>query len=457
MKTLLVSENKEDWNLITRICKNLYGKKLDVVCVGDHESAIDKASSDGPFGFFIIDVNIKAFDPIGVTRTLIDLTGDRPLLFLGTSVVIKDLVPYELFNSNEYNEILSRPIDPNELKEKFEGILKWAQKEEFEASIEEISPEEFIPMKLKSFYLYTSFPYDIYMEVATGKYIRILTADKPYSITTLSIYAKKNVKYLHIRKDDQIKYLESESRNCVNALDVMPPSHKDFFLLLLKSITISHQYLLALGVNDTVKELIEKITIGISDAIDDRKTFIGIAKSYPLIYEGVASKSLMTALIAGLITEKLKYSSQTTKSKLFVAAILMDFLLRDEALAKVNLLDDPTLSDYSEAQLADFIQHPLKAADIAAQFNAYTDIDSLVANHQELPNRNGFPNKPSHTSLTTLNAILNSSQYIAAEIDGVKIEPAILRRILKHMIKEYNIGSFKEVLSAAKKVITLDL
>ena len=456
MKTLLISESKTDWELITRICRNLYSSKLEVICVDTKELALDKASSDGPFGFFMIDVGIKDFDPIDLTNALLDLTGDRPVLFVGTPVLINDRVPEPLLNANEFNEILTRPFDPPDLEEKVNGILNWAKREEFESSIEEIDPEEFIPMKLKSFYLYKSFPYDIYLEVTVGKYIRILTAEKPYSLTTLTMYAKKNVKYLYIKKDDQIKYLQEESRKCMALLSQMPGSHKDLHVVILKSITVTHQYMLALGVNDTIKELIEATTDAIINLLEVRNNFSDALKACPPVYEGVASKSFMTALIAGLICDKLGYSSLTTKKKVFVASILMDFTLKDEILTKVNLVDSNILTNFSDEDQKEYIMHPIKASEFAAQFNAYSDLDSLIANHHELPNRAGFPYKPSHTSLTSLNAIFNISQFIAGELDGAKVDASRVKKLTKLLTREFSVGTFKEVLTAMKKVIVLE-
>lgn len=426
-----------------------------MLCVESQEKALDVAMSDGPFGFLMIDCENPGMDPEALCKAMAELLGDRPLLFIGNEAVISSRITQELFNSNEYNDIIYRPMDPEDIKDKFNNILEWVKKEDYEASIEEVNPDEFIPMRIKNFYLYKSFPYDIYMELTSTKYLKILIADKPYSISTLTTYAKKNVRYLYIKKDDQIKYLEEEAKKCVELLQKLPPTHKDIFIVLLKAITISHQYLLALGIGETVINLIETTGAAIVETVAKRVTFPSIIKDYPMEYNGIASKSLLTGLIGQIVAENLGWSSQSTRKKMAVGAIVMDFTLENESLSNVNLLTDPTIQALSESQIESFNRHPLKSAEVALQLPTYTELDSLIESHHEFPNRMGFPNQPGSHKLTTLNGAFNISQYIAAEIDGKKLDQNFLNKVFKVMLRDFNTGNFKAPLAAAIKNIRL--
>ena len=91
MKTLLVSDNKEDWEKIRKVLKVHY-PKIELVCSINASDAITVASSDGPFGFFMIDCNMKEEDPNELGLNLIDFTGSRPIIFLGNEAIINDRV-----------------------------------------------------------------------------------------------------------------------------------------------------------------------------------------------------------------------------------------------------------------------------------------------------------------------------------------------------------------------------
>lgn len=456
MKTLLVSENKQDWEILRRIFKNLY-KDLEFICATNKEEAFNYAASDGPFGFFIVDAELKNADPEEISQSLIDLAGDRPFIFIGQEAFITDRIGQDLYQSNEYNEQVLKPLDrddiADDIKMKVGNVLSWAKKEEFESSIEEVDPEDFIPMKIKSFFLYNVFPYDIYLEITKTQYIKILSANKPYTLSTLSTYAKKNIKFLHIKKDDQLKYLEEESIKCLKALKKSSPANTDTFIILLRSITILHQYMISLGVTPTILTLSNVITDTIIDVAKHYKSLKDLLKIYPNLYEGIASKSLLTGFISEYICRAKNWDSITTKKKLTISSLLQDYSLPDEKLSKINYLSDPRLQDFSEEKIKQFHKHPLVVAEVARQFTMYPDIDYIIEHHHELPNKKGFPNHPTATKITAICGVFNTAQFFAAEIDGKKLSSEVIQKALRTMNRDFNSGNFKEPYLILKKAL----
>lgn len=458
MKVLFVSEIPEEQEQVKRVLKNI-NKDLELITANSSNQAMDVVSTDGPLGFFIIDVEMKKTDPNELAINLTDFAGDRPIIFLGQDAIISDRIEQSTFEANENNEKILKPINRDDFLSDFststDTALKWAREEEFETSIEDVDPEDFVKMKIKSFYLYTVFPYDIYLEFTPTQYIKIISAGKPYTITTLSTYAKKNIKTLHIRKDDQLKYLEEEAKKCLKALRKIPIESPDIFIITLRSITIMHQYMLALGVSPTVLTLANAITDTIIEVANKYKTLRGLLKRYPNLYEGIASKSLITAFISAYLCQSIGWDSITTKKKLSIASLLQDYNLPDEALSKINNMGDPRLASYNEATIKKFVEHPTIVAEISRQFTMFPEIDFIVENHHELPNRKGFPNQPGISKLTAINAVFNVSQYVAAEIDGHEYNLEYNTKVLNSMNRDFNSGSFKEPLKLLKKLFSV--
>tara|TARA_Y100000780_G_scaffold232456_1_gene264142 strand:- start:61588 stop:62964 length:1377 start_codon:yes stop_codon:yes gene_type:complete len=458
LKILAISENSAELEQLSRILRNQF-KDVEVILARTKEEAMDHASVNGPFGFFALDVEAKDYDPDELGKDLIEFTGQRPLVFIGQQSFINDRITQELYQSNEYNESILKPFEREDFKDdllnKVGSALNFAKQEEFAASIQDIQPEEFIPMKIKGFYLYKSFPYDIYMEIVRGKYIKILSADKPYTINTLVTYAKKNVKWLHIKKDDQLAYLEEETKKCIKAIKKAPPKSEDTILVALRSITLIHQSLLAIGVTPDVLNLTGLLAETIIEVVKKEPEIRNIYSKYPKIYSGIASKSLLTALTATSIVNRMGWDSVTTMTKLCVASILMDFTLTEEEMTHINSHLSPELDKFSEEDIESFLQHPLKAAEIAQQFTIFPDVDYLIENHHETPNRKGFPNRPNHSKLTVLSAVFNVSQYIAAEIDGKPIKKDLLLKSMKSISKDYYHGNFRDTLKTLKAMYEL--
>jgi hypothetical protein len=456
LKAILVSEDKEIWEQMQRMLQALYSSELEVICALTQDDAIKFSAAEGPFAYMIIDCDMKHSDPTETAYCIMEVSGDSPCIFIGSEAMIADRITQELYQKHEHNDSIIKPIDRSDVKMKCDVIMEGARKKEIEDSIEEIDLENFIPMKLKSFYLYNTFPYDMYMEITSTKFMKAIEANQPYTISTLHKYAKRGLKYLHIKKDDQLRYLEDETQKCIKAMKKFGPAHKDIFLVLLRAVNVFHQYLIAVGVCDSVLRLADATTDMIIQTAQKRHSFHNIVEKYPIIYEGIASKSLLTGLISQIMAENMAWQAVATKKRLALASMLMDFTLPDEKLCKVTSLNDPILKEFSEDQLAEYIQHPLKVAEVATQFTQYPDVDYILEMHHELPNRKGFPNAPSQTKLTALCSVFNISQHIAAEIDGMALSNETISKIMKAMGRDYGTGNFKEPLKVAKKIIKIN-
>ena len=207
MKILLYSEQSEEAELVKNMI-TAFDSKTEVLLASNVEQAMNYASVDGPFALYILDFDTQT-DVNALGLNLVEMTGSRPLLFLGREAILKDLISDELFHSHEKNGKIFKPTSRNDfsddLREFVGGALNWAKQEEYEEAIQEVDPKDFLPMKIRTFFLYESFPFDLYLSITTKSYIKIISAGKPYTHATLSKYAKKNVKHLYIKKDEQIK------------------------------------------------------------------------------------------------------------------------------------------------------------------------------------------------------------------------------------------------------------
>lgn len=454
MKILIVSENQGDSQILRKVVKSIIKASIIVTAVNKAQ-AIEIICNDGPFAFYIIDSDIKNFKIATVIETFIELSGSRPILYTGHQVNFNASISQELFDENESSQFIAKPFGQDSFKQDLESklniILKAVASENREHSIEQIDPNNFIKMKLRGFYLFEEFPYDIYLEITPTRYLKLLPANTKYGHSFFASYAKKNIKFLHIKKDDQLDFLEAEIDHFLEVFKNAPEKSDDIFTLLLRSVTVLHQYLIAIGISKKAIILMEYLVnaiINIQMKNNDLKT---ILNNYPYYYEGISSKSILTAIISIYVARNLDWDSKTTKGKLIAASILQDYALTDEALSKVTSLKDPYLKNLSKELVKEFKEHPEKSSKMAAQFNNYTDIDSIIIAHHEFPNRKGFPNRPINNLLSQLNHVFNISQFIASKIDGEHFADVPINKILLTIKKEFNIGSAKDIYELFRK------
>lgn len=456
MKLLLISENEDDWDVLRNITKFAF-PNIEFICANGPEQAMSEASTNGPFALYLLDYDMKEIDANALGLNLIEFTGERPILFLGTEQVFNDRISMELFNSNQYNEPIFRPISRDdfsgEYQEKLKSALLWAKQEEFAENVIEINPDDYIKIKLKSFYLYNEFAYDIYMSVTSTCYIKLITKNKSYSHSTLSQYARKNVKYLYIKKDDHLKYLETEATKCYKALKEIKADHKDIYLVMLQTLTICLDYLNTLGYTDAIFKLLDQLTSKIIEHSDKTRSLKKILKKFPTYYQGIASKSLLTGFISYFLGTKVGWEAISTKRKVVIGSLIHELSLEDDFQSSIPYTFSPEFQLISDELQQNYHDHPGKAAGIAKQFTSYPELDHLIENHHELPSRKGFPHRPSLSKFTQLNAVFNISQFIATQIDGEEVNAALLNKVLKGMTKDFSTGVFKETLKIAQKIL----
>jgi HD-GYP domain-containing protein (c-di-GMP phosphodiesterase class II) len=453
MKALYICDNKEDWALVSNLFKAHFSK-VDLICALKAQTAMEYLNFEGPFAVILIDATMKDTPPSALGRALIDMAGERPLIFLGDKVSIKDRVDQDLYNDNDSNSVLYRPYDIEEFKSIIQTGLDWAQEEEFEQSVQEFDRDELISMKLRSFYHFNKIEYDVYLELTSTKFAKVLAAGKQYSHKTIQNYARKNVKVLFLKKDEYLRFLDDSLTYLIYNLKNPAPSLKKLISTQIKSVLILHQYLNAVGVTDSISELIQVLIKSTDDVHQQLRSLKKILALFPNVNLDYAEHAVLNMYCNHAIAMNMGWSSEMTRNKLGLASVLQDCTLSNENLLKINRLDDPYLEMFTEQEKKEFSEHPLKASQIATYFTGYSEVDYLIRQHHELPNGEGFPAQMNANKLTLLSCTFILSSQFAAKIVISKAKTNNLLQDIYFAFKlGYNTGNFKEPLMALEKAI----
>lgn len=455
MKTIFVSEDKDSAEIFNRIMNVLYDQDLEINFTNTLQESVQIAVDKGPFNLIFIDMDMKDCDPSETLEEIIDVNGDCPIIFTGTQTMIKDRVEDQVFESNKLNDKMPKPIDKDKILNIVKPLIDNIRPKMNREGVLEVDPNEFIKMKVKFFYLYESFGYDLYTEVTQTKYMKVIEANLPYSHSYIHKFIKNAITYFYIHKDDHLRYLEEESQKCIRVLKKVNGAHKDIFLVLIRSISILHEYLRTLGVSDTVINLADLITDIIIDISEKRKNFHNVISFYPVAYESIASKSLLCAVMSLLFAQELTWQAIATKRNLVLASILADFTVDEEKMCFSMTLNEAMLNDFSREEISKYSDHTNEAAKIGSQFTQYPDVDYIIRNHHELPNKKGFPQRPSPSVLTPICGVISICHHIAIRIDGHKITNKIIHNILGNMNQYFAIANYKPILKIANDALKL--
>jgi hypothetical protein len=454
LKILLFSDNEEESEFLKKLVRAHF-RKLRLIVVSNNDDLIEKLSYEGPFGFSIIDCAYKDLSPGVIYDSINGFIGERPCLFLGTAAQVKDRVEQEIFTRNENNNILERPIDIETFKNLVDASLQWAKKQDFEESILEVDMSEFVPMRIKNFYLYKKFPYDCYVEVTSSKFIKALNANEPYPESVIVNYVKKGIKYFYLKKEDQIKFLEETLEQCVGQMENLPPGI-EMAKTHVVCLSVLQAYMTTLGVTETVQDVTDILVESIMANCSGRLP-IDILKEFPFLNGGIAVKSTLTAYVSVIILRGMGWAAKSSSQKMIICSILHDCFLENDEELKIMTLEDEVYQNMDEKNQARFDDHIRKAAELSNQFSGVADIDFIIEQHHELPNGQGFPHGWSSIKLTMLSCLFILAHNFSNLMLDFDLSMSNLTKLVRYFDQNYSIGNFKQPMKTLAKQLKIKI
>ncbi len=443
MKALFICDEKEEWNLLRNLF-HTHLKKLELICVMKGAEALETLSYEGPFAAIIIECSLKDTNPSDLAQMIFDQIGPRPVIFVGTPAMIKDRVDPEFYDEYEMVTSYNKPYQANQFIGVVSEAILWAKKEDYENSIVELDPENFVPMKLRNFYLYDSVPFDVYVELTKTKFIKALSANKTYTQSAIQDFQKRNIRFLYLEKNEHLNFLENSIIKISKSLDTKGLDTRKRIQTCVAAVLIIHQYLNDVGISDSIRELIKKVIAQLPIIMSSYKTLDEIIFNFPLELNDVAEQAILKGLICEYITQKLGWKSDMTRSKFGLAALIHDAFLQRDEWSTITYRDHPDLDYLSDEQVESFLQHAARAAEVARQFPRYPEADFIIEQHHELPDGNGFPQGLMAAKITKISAtfILVNNLVIQLVLNGNSRSGLI--SITKTFKSIYNIGNFKD-------------
>lgn len=428
--------------------------KIKLVEVTDTDKLMDMMTNDGPFSFVLMVIDNKLLNVSELYTTITDTLGQRPFVFVGSPSSMKSYITPEILKATETSFMVETPLAPDEFKKAMQSSLDWVKKEEFEESILEFTKDDLHKMRLRNFYLFEQLPYDVYLELTPTKYGKVISKNKTYSHQLMQNYSRKNIKYLYLRKDEHLKFLDTSIKNLLKIYEARLTERKKYLLLHLKTVFFIHQFIKTLSVSDEVVKLTNHFIDSVREIV---KTTDGLVDLINSVMESnnmtFAEHSLITAYLCESTLYNMGWNADMSRDKLILAAILQDIGLSNDDMLKIRSLNDPNFKMLSEEEQNEFKNHPNKAAQISMFFSGFSDVDFILNEQHEHPTGDGFPKGLNSSGLTTISCIFILSSNFAARLAQTGNSPTAYKEILGSMKRIYNTGNFKDPLRALEKAL----
>ena len=426
--------------------------KIQLVKLNENSDLLDTLMTDGPFSIIIINIDNKNLFVSELYQQINETLGTRPFVFIGTPNSVKSQITMEMLQNQQTNNLVELPFVLDEFKKALNNAIDWVKKEEFEESILEFSREDLHPMRLKNFYLFDQLPYDVYIELTSTKFGKVIAKDKFYTHQLIQNYSKKGIKYLYLRKDEHLKFLDTSIKNLLKIYSGKLSDRKKYLTLHLKTAYFFHQFIKAASVSDEINKITHHFIDSVSSLMrssDNLNELLdSITESGNMTF---AEQSVGTAYVCEKILHNMGWTADMTRGKLILASLLQDVTLQNDDLIKIRSINDPNLKMFTEEEQEDFKLHPQKAAHQATLFTGFSDVDFILIEQHEHPTGDGFPKGLNSSGLTTISCIFILANNFISRLAVTSKSGSQYKEIITNMKRVYNVGNFKEPLKALEK------
>lgn len=455
MKVLFIGHIPEEDKAIIRLFGNNF-PKIKLVGLKSIDSLVEEITNGGPFSFIAVNIDNKNLNVPELYEIINDTLGTRPFVFIGTPNSVKSQLTNEIMDNTALNSLIELPLEVDEFKKSINVAIEWVKKEEFEDSILEFSRDDLHPMRLRNFYLFDQLPYDVYVELTSTKFGKVISKDKNYTQQLIQNYSRRGVKYLYLKKDDHLKFLDTSIKNLIKIYESKLADKKKYITLHLKTAYFIHQFIKAASVSEDIGKLVHLYIESVSTVV---KSFDNISDLLELTIDSnnmtFAEQSVATSYLCEKILANMGWTADMTRGKILLASLLQDISLNNDDLIKIRSLNDPNFKMFSDEEQEEFKLHPQKAAVIASYFNGFSDVDFILLEQHEHPTGDGFPKGLNSSGLTAISCIFILACNYISRFSSTAKTPTQHKDIYMNIKRIYNTGNFKDPLKALEKSLKL--
>lgn len=443
MQIIFISPNADDHRTVKKVLKSHF-PHFELASFKNAPPALEATEKLGDnLACFIADTAMPEEDFASVLRFFFKKTKLCPFIFIGSEEEIRKKVPPSFFSASDKNGLLARPLFSQDVKMSIQYALGWSEEQMLEHASTEVNADEYVPMKTTNFYRFDSMPCDCLAKYKEGKYLKIISKDEPYSQGIIFEQIKNGVKYLYIKKDEQIQFLQQSIKKLSTILSRHDLPVNPIIFYQIQAAGIIHEHLRTLGISE---DLIGFTKIVIKSFHQNFKRFDGLISlltAFPLKEKDMAEKSVLCAYFGEALMAKLEWNSDLAREKLGLSSLIHDATLSDEVLASLEGKEDPALKKLTPELQEEYRLHPLKAAEIAKYYTSFPEIEFIVAQHHEHPKGLGFPSRVTAYQMNAISCVFVLCNNAVIKLANKGLSKKSITSIVSEFKTIYTEGNFK--------------
>jgi hypothetical protein len=454
VKILFVSEIEKEVDIVRNITKKEF-PKYDFVTAGNQQDVFDLLTYDGPFAIIIIDTHLKNENPSTMAENILEMFGNRAIIFCGEAHIISSRVKQELYQNQEMTFVYEKPFSADKFVTLLKKALVWIEEEKFENSIVEMEQKDFVSTKLRNFYLFKEIPFNAYIQLGRNKFILAITENTKFSQAEIRAFQRRGIKNLHIQKNEHLEFLESSIKKIISVLNGPNIPINNMIQIQVAGVMVTHQYLRSIGISDSIQELAEELFKSVKNVYTQIKDFSSFVMDFPFEHKDMSEQAILKIYFCLATCEKMKWNSDLGTRKLFLTGLIHDYCLQAEEMSYITNLEHPVFHSLDEQDQEIFRSHITRAKEFASFYSGFNDAEFIIEQHHELPDGTGFPQGVNAGKLPAISCIFILNSNFVTQLISIGITKNSIKNLFEHYLKDFNIGNFKEPLKGLRTVFKL--
>jgi HD-GYP domain-containing protein (c-di-GMP phosphodiesterase class II) len=445
---------KNDWEMLKNLFNAHYTRKFKLDQATLIKEVIDKLCSTGAYDIYLIDCDEKDIEPVQLWQDIVELAGEGPVIFIGSPNILATR-----FNPEERKllvdaQFLERPVKIEAFKSTIDECIEVLEAFKVEHNTVEGNEEDFLPVKIRNFYLQHKIEFDAYAKIMPGKFLKVINRDHRYTITYLQSYLKKGVKCLYLKKDERLKLMDQSATQAQVMLAMPDLNLKKALTIQSVGVGIVHEYMRIMGPSNAAVDLTNALMDNVRRFSKQGSELREVFEHYDQSNKTIEGRSILTAFVADAMALQQGWGAEMLRKKLSLAAILHDCTLQDDQVSLVLHHSDPILQNMNSKDRDHYLNHPLEAAKFAAQFSEVSEVDFIIAQHHENAQGEGFPRKMSSLQVTALSATFALAVQFVTLLVQVGFSEPSLKKILARLRHESGGGNYRNALKSLEEALT---
>jgi HD-GYP domain-containing protein (c-di-GMP phosphodiesterase class II) len=315
----------------------------------------------------------------------------------------------------------------------------------------EISDAEFVCVAVEDLKLPSPLKADIYLRLSPNRYAKRFRREDEFNSSDLETeFRRKGVEFFYLRKEDTAALFENQMLRLDALIQNASLDEKEARETAISNLKIISEAVHQIGFTPEVQALAKKsvaLTLKAIGTSPNLSPILSRLKKSEGKY--ICSHSIMLAEISCALAHSIGWGSSSAFLKLALAAFLHDLPLEDNFLASMHALAEVKENDFSPEMVQVFRFHPVKAAEFARQFSGIpSDVETILVQHHELPDGDGFPRGLYHHQIAPLSAMFIIAHDLLNFFIGnvpTNDREQMLKIFLERNLAKYGEGTFCKI------------